>query len=114
MRYPTLAYPEPVTVGKDLEIRVALPKDVRLSDISLKISNTYFGSYVLKLAGTPSYSARWRAWILRFAVPKDVKPGLYNFTLKFRTIYPRANRLLLQPKQRRETPRSKLQSHKPP
>jgi len=84
VKYPTLAYPEPVMVGKDLEIRVALPKNVKLSDISLKILNTYFGSHVLKLSSNPSYSARWRAWILRFAVPENVKPGLYNFTLKFR------------------------------
>ncbi len=83
VKYPTLAYPEPVVIGKALEVRVVLPENVKPSDVSLTISNPYYGSYALKMSSDPSYSAKWKAWILKFIVSEDVKPGLYDFTLKF-------------------------------
>jgi len=81
VKYPTLAYPEPVLAGGVLEVRLALGEDASPSDFSLTMFNE-FGSYELSFESA-SYSSRWKSWVAEFKVPENAAEGLYSMKITF-------------------------------
>jgi len=87
VKYPTLAYPEPVLAGGNMTVRIVLPNTTEPTGFTLKLYNEYntydlnFASDVNKIKAI--YSSLWKAWVVNFTVNKDVKPGFYNYEIKF-------------------------------
>jgi len=81
VKYPTLAYPEPVLAGGVLEVRLALSDDSSPSDFSLTMFNE-FGSYELSFKSV-SYSSKWKSWVAEFKVPEEASEGLYSMKISF-------------------------------
>ena len=81
VKYPTLAYPEPVLAGGVLEVRLALSEDASPSDFSLTMFSE-FGSYELSFESV-SYSSKWKSWVAEFKVSEDVTEGLYSMKITF-------------------------------
>ena len=81
VKYPTLAYPEPVLSGGELEIRLALSQDTAPIDFTLTIYNE-LNEYELEFVKT-EFSNAWKGWVAYFKVPEDCKEGFYSMKIAF-------------------------------
>ena len=81
VKYPTIAYPEPVLAGGTLEVRIALSPKVEPKALSLTIYNE-LARYRLGLIRS-FFSPRWKCWLALFRVPSDCIQGLYSMRLSF-------------------------------
>jgi len=81
VKYPTLAYPEPVLVGSELEVRLALSSDANPADFSLKIYNE-LGEYKPEFVKV-EFNEKWNSWQAFFKVPSECKEGLYSMKISF-------------------------------
>ena len=87
VKYPTLAYPEPVVAGGNMTVRIILSNTTEPTGFTLRLYNDYntydlnFASDVNKIKAT--YSPLWGAWIVNFTIGKDIKPGFYSYEIKF-------------------------------
>ncbi|RLG79182.1 MAG: hypothetical protein DRO10_00795 [Thermoprotei archaeon] len=87
VKYPTLAYPEPVIKGGELEVRIYLPEDQEPTSFTLHLFNDY-NSYDLNFQSDENYieatfSEKWNAWVVKFPLPEDVAPGFYSYRITF-------------------------------
>jgi len=87
IKYPTLAYPEPIIRGGELEVRIYLPEDQEPTSFTLHLFNDY-NSYDLNFQSDENYikatfSEKWNAWVVKFPMPEDISPGFYSYRITF-------------------------------